>query len=107
MPFKKGISGNPLGRLVGSVSTTTKIIRQQISQSLEENKIKEMLEKIESPIEYINAISKLLTYLLSKIKAKEVQEHFNPVNVIINFEEDKIKINTEKQKKLLNLKQLS
>ena len=27
MPFKKGISGNPIGRPKGSVSTTTKLIR--------------------------------------------------------------------------------
>ena len=31
MPFKKGTSGNPTGRPKGSVSTTTKLIREHIS----------------------------------------------------------------------------
>ena len=62
MPFKKGTSGNPIGRPKGSVSTTNKLIREHISQSIDGNKIKEMLDKIESPTEYINAISKLLQY---------------------------------------------
>ena len=32
MPFKKGTSGNPIGRPKGSVSTTSKLIREHISQ---------------------------------------------------------------------------
>ena len=34
MPFKKGISGNPIGRPKGSVSTTTKLIREHISVNI-------------------------------------------------------------------------
>ena len=60
MPFKKGKSGNPTGRPKGSVSTTSKLIREHISQAIDGNKIMEMLDKIESPTEYINAISILL-----------------------------------------------
>jgi hypothetical protein len=30
MPFKKGTSGNPIGRPKGAVSTTTKLIRKHI-----------------------------------------------------------------------------
>ena len=37
-----------------------------------------MLNQITNPTEYINAVSKLLPYVLSKIKAKEEQEHFDP-----------------------------
>ena len=62
MPFKKGTSGNPIGRPKGSVSTTTKLIREHISQAIDGNKIMEMLDKIENPAEYISAISKLLPY---------------------------------------------
>jgi len=47
MPFKKGTSGNPIGRPKGSVSTTTKLIREHISQAIDGNKI--MLDKIDSP----------------------------------------------------------
>ena len=60
MPFKKGTSGNPVGRPKGSLSTTTKLIREHISQAIDGNKIMEMLDKIDSPTEYINAITKLL-----------------------------------------------
>ena len=49
MPFKKGTSGNPIGRPKGSVSTTSKLIREHISQAIDGNKIMEMLEKIDSP----------------------------------------------------------
>ena len=38
MPFKKGKSGNPIGRPKGSVSTTTKLIREHISQAIDGNK---------------------------------------------------------------------
>ena len=60
MPFKKETSGNPIGRPKGSLSTTSKLIREHISQAIDGNKIMEMLDKIESPTEYINAITKLL-----------------------------------------------
>ena len=59
MPFKKGTSGNPIGRPKGSVSTTSKLIREHISQAIDGNKIM-MLDKIDSPTEYINTITILL-----------------------------------------------
>ena len=34
MPFKKGTSGNPIGRPKGSLSTTTKLIREHISVNI-------------------------------------------------------------------------
>ena len=37
MPFKKGTSGNPIGRPKGSVSATTKLIREHISQAITEH----------------------------------------------------------------------
>jgi hypothetical protein len=60
MPFKKGTSGNPIGRPKGSLSTTSKLIREYISQAIDGNEIMEMLDKIESPTAYVNPISKLL-----------------------------------------------
>ena len=80
MPFKKGTSGNPIGRPKGSVSTTTKLIREHISQAIDGNKIMEMLDKIDSPTEYINAISKLLPYSIGKVKPfEEIEEREHPV----------------------------
>ena len=85
MPFKKGTSGNPIGRPKGAVSTTSKLIREHISQAIDGNKIKEMLDKIDSPTEYINAISKLLPYSIGKIKAYEEIEEREPISININF----------------------
>ena len=89
MPFKKGTSGNPIGRPKGSVSTTTKLIREHISQAIDGNKIVEMLDKIDSPTEYINAISKLLPYSIGKVKAYEEIEEFEPISININFVDTK------------------
>jgi hypothetical protein len=89
MPFKKGTSGNPIGRPKGSLSTTTKLIREHISQAIEGNKIMEMLDKIDSPTEYINAISKLLPYSIGKIKAYEEIEEREPISININFVDTK------------------
>ena len=40
MPFKKGTSGNPIGRPKGSVSTTSKLIREHISQAIDNGVVK-------------------------------------------------------------------
>lgn len=85
MPFKKGTSGNPIGRPKGSVSTTSKLIREHISQAIDGNKIKEMLDKIDSPTEYINAISKLLPYSIGKVKAYEEIIETEPMDIKISF----------------------
>ena len=85
MPFKKGTSGNPTGRPKGSVSTTSKLIREHISQAIDGNKIMEMLDKIDSPTEYINAISKLLPYSIGKVKAYEEMEEREPIDIKIDF----------------------
>ena len=85
MPFKKGTSGNPIGRPKGAVSTTSKLIREHISQAIDGNKIMEMLDKIDSPTEYINAISKLLPYSIGKVKAYEEIEEIEPISININF----------------------
>jgi hypothetical protein len=85
MPFKKGTSGNPIGRPKGSVSTTTKLIREHISQAIDGNKIMEMLDKIDSPTEYINAISKLLPYSIGKVKSYEEIEEREPIDIKIDF----------------------
>ena len=85
MPFKKGTSGNPIGRPKGSLSTTTKLIREHISQAIDGNKIMEMLDKIDSPTEYINAISKLLPYSIGKVKSYEEIEEREPIDIKIDF----------------------
>ena len=85
MPFKKGTSGNPIGRPKGSISTTSKLIREHISNAIDGNKIKEMLDKIDSPTEYINAITKLLPYSIGKVKAYEEIIETEPMDIKISF----------------------
>ena len=100
MPFKKGTSGNPIGRPKGVVSTTTKLIREHISQAIDGNKIKEMLDKIDSPTEYINAISKLLPYAVGKIKAYEEVEERECRDIKITF------VDTEGEEDITTLQQV-
>ena len=78
MPFKKGTSGNPIGRPKGSVSTTSKLIREHISQAIDGNRIM-------SPTEYINAITKLLPYSIGKVKPYEEIEEREPMDIKISF----------------------
>ena len=82
MAFKKGTSGNPLGRPVGSGNNE---LRKIINESIDPEKIREMLNKIEDPIEYINAITKLLPYAIGKKKTIEDTEDSEPINILINI----------------------
>ena len=82
MPFKKGTSGNPLGRPIGSGNNE---LRNIINESIDPNKIREMLNKIEDPVEYINAITKLLPYAIGKKKTIEDTEDSEPINILINI----------------------
>ena len=86
MPFKKGTSGNPLGRPVGSGNNE---LRKIINESIDPNKIREMLNKIENPVEYINAITKLLPYAIGKKKMIEDVQEIEPISVNINFVDTK------------------
>ena len=83
MPFKKGTSGNPLGRPVGSGNNE---LRKIINESIDPNKIREMLNKIENPVEYINAITKLLPYAIGKKKTIEDTEETEPISILINID---------------------
>ena len=45
-----------------------------------------MLNKIEDPIEYINAITKLLPYAIGKKKMIEDVQEIEPINILINID---------------------
>ena len=82
MPFKKGTSGNPVGRPKGSGNNE---LRNIINESIDPEKIREMLNKIEDPIDYINAITKLLPYTIGKKKMIEDVQETDPIDVVITF----------------------
>ena len=83
MPFKKGTSGNPLGRPVGSGNNE---LRKIINESIAPNKIREMLNKIEDPVDYINAITKLLPYAIGKKKTIEDVQETEPISIVVNID---------------------
>ena len=78
-------SKNPIARPKGLASINTKLIKEHISQAIDGNKIMEMLDKIDSPTEYINAITKLLPYSIGKVKAYEEIEEREPIDIKIDF----------------------
>ena len=84
MPFKKGESGNPVGRPKGSLNKTTQELREQITQAIDTNKICEMLNQITNPTEYINAITKLLPYIVAKKRPIVEQEYVEPITIVFN-----------------------
>tara|TARA_B110000908_G_C9857569_1_gene272659 strand:- start:109 stop:387 length:279 start_codon:yes stop_codon:yes gene_type:complete len=90
MGFKKGESGNPEGRPKGSLNKTTNEIRELISKAIDTDKIKDMLNQIEEPIDYINAVSKLLPYVAGKVKPIEniKQERGDVYINIVPFDKD-------------------
>ena len=87
MPFTKGNSGNPLGRPKGSLNQSTKEVRELLSSSIDSSKIIDMLNRIEEPTDYINAISKLLPYCVPKVKPIDAEiENSEPI--VINIQLD-------------------
>ena len=84
MPYKKGTREYTLERSKGSVNATIKLIWEHISQDIEGNKIKGYV-KIGSGTKYIKAISKLLAHSIGKIKALEVVEEREPIDIKIDF----------------------
>ena len=44
-----------------------------------------MLNQIENPVEYINAITKLLPYAIGKKKTIEDTEDSEPISILINI----------------------
>ena len=65
--------------------TNIQFFLYNFGQAIDGNKITEMLDKIESPTEYINAISKLLPYSIGKVKAYEDVEEIEPIDININL----------------------
>ena len=77
------------GREVGTPNKLTKDLRELISKAIDTDKIKCMLNQIEDPVDYINAVSKLLPYVAGKVKPieNEQREHRDITINLVPFEE--------------------
>ena len=75
------------GRPKGSLNSSTKEFREALSHSIDSYKLTGMLNKIEDPMDYINAVSKLLPYCLPKVKPIDTEiQDIEPV--VINIQLD-------------------
>ena len=72
------------GREVGSLNKVTKDLREVLSNAIDTDKIKDKLNQIEDPVDYINAVSKLLPYITGKVKPTEDIER-NHRDIVINL----------------------
>ena len=72
------------GREVGSLNKVTKDLREVLSNAIDTDKIKDKLNQIEDPVDYINAVSKLLPYITGKVKPTENIERDHR-DIVINL----------------------
>ena len=77
------------GREVGTPNKLTKDLRELILKAIDTDKIKCMLNQIEDPVDYINAVSKLLPYIAGKVKPieSEQREHRDITINLVPYEE--------------------
>ena len=78
------------GREVGSLNKVTKDLREVLSKAIDTDKIKDKLNQIEDPVDYINAVSKLLPYITGKVKPIEniEREHRDIVINLVPIKKD-------------------
>lgn len=96
MPFKKGQSGNKLGRPKGAVNRSTEQAKLTIARVANQglNNISEDLEKIrkENPIEAAKIYLRLLEYIVPKQKSiemkAEIDQRIQQISVNIKRKED-------------------
>ena len=91
MAFKKGRSGNPQGRPLDS---STQLIREGLKSVLDFQKLESALMDLQG-IQYIQAVSKMLPYLLPRLQ--EV--------VVVNLQELQQSIQTLPDKDIASLSQ--
>ena len=80
----------PYSRPVSSICSSTKLLERQIGLAIDGNKLSDMLNQITNPTEYINAVSKLLPYVIGKKKTYEEIEEIDPININIKTFANKI-----------------
>lgn len=77
MPFEKGISGNPEGRPKGAANKTGTLIREMISDFLENNFEKVVTDFNElKPKDRVKLYCDLLQYGLPRLQAVQIETEF-------------------------------
>lgn len=78
--FKKGISGNISGRPPGAENKTTILIKEMVTKLVSEgmDQAIDKLKEIEDPKEYLNTLSKFISYVLPK---HEIKDNTQPINL--------------------------
>ena len=73
---QKGVSNNPKGKPKGTPNRTTKTTREALRKALHGHiaAIPEWLDKIENPKERIDALAKILPYIMPKMESEAPQQ---------------------------------
>ncbi len=90
MPFKKGESGNPQGRKLGSQNKATGSVRNAV-QKFVDNNILQLQEEYDqlTPVDKLNFLEKLLKFVLPTLKSVELSNEGAPMH-IPHFDEIRI-----------------
>ncbi len=88
MPFEPGASGNKNGRPKGSLDKVSRRVRELITELVEENldSIQEDFKTL-SPKDRLEMISKLLPYVIPKIKMTDFEGKEPPRKMILEIVE--------------------
>lgn len=102
MTFKKGQSGNPNGRVKGSVNRTTKEFKQHLNNLLETAApdMVQWLKEIEDPRERFQVLKDFAEYIHPKLSRSESKITLNEQDEFVKQEAERLYAYTTEQETL-------